>query len=158
MAQYLDQLGKDILPKSIEQAFIEWCIWQQARPALVAVLHDTGIHPLADSINAAKSMHDLVRAGGQLAETLRRDYKTDSLRGLFAARGAAFEFVNMLNTATEAEPDAEAVAFFAVRVCGWRGWAQTGFSKADDKQHAEDAAREAQSQELAKMMSAGSGI
>lgn len=154
MAPYLEQLGKDLLPKSVEADFVQWCIWQQAQPALVKLLDDTDLAALSNSLQAAKSLSALVSAAAAAAEALRRDYKTDALRGLFAARGAAFEFLNLLKEATEAEPDAEEVAFFAVRVCGWAGWAQTNFSKPDDKQAAETAARAQQGHKLEALMGA----
>lgn len=157
MVHYLEQLGKDLLPKNVEAAFIDWCIWQQAQPALNRLLVNTDLEVLARQLQAAKSLNGLVSTAASLAEALRRDYKTDTLRGLFAARGAAFEFLNLLKEATEPEPDAEEVAFFAVRVCGWAGWAQTNFSQPEDKQAAEDEARAQQAQKLEALMGAGSG-
>lgn len=158
MAQYLEQLGKDLLPKSVEADFVQWCIWEQAQPALIKLMQDTGLAALSKSLQAAKSLSGLLSASAAAAEALRRDYKTDALRGLFAARGAAFEFLNLLKEATETEPDAEEVAFFAVRVCGWAGWAQTNFSRPDDKQAAENEARAQQGQKLEALMGASSGV
>lgn len=155
MVTLIDHLGKDTLPDQIERAFVDWCIWKLATPALLRVLDKAELGALADDLRRAGDLKSLKQAAAALPEKVKRGRDTTRLRGLLATEATVFEYNNMLRAAgdsSEREFDAEAVAFFAVRVCGWAGWALTDFSQPGEKEAAESAAREAQAQQLAALM------
>lgn len=151
MSDLLEHLGKDTLPKPLVDEFVRWCVYEQARPALLDVLEKADIKDIAASIRQAHSLVDLARLGEQAsahAKSLRG--RTGPL-GLSAAEAAAFEFTNLTRAASEDFFDAEGVAFFSSRVCGWAGWASTDFSDPGRKAKAEGTARQQQNSELERL-------
>lgn len=144
----LDYLGKDALPYALETAFVDWCVWEQARPALVKVLEKTVLSPLASEFQAAGDLETLMALGQRAVEEVTRAHGDTGPLGLSAAKGALFEFNNLLAAIPEPDFDPEAVAFFAARVCGWAGWTSADFSQPDSKARAE---QEAQRQQAARL-------
>lgn len=143
----LDHLDKDVLPREVIQAFVTWCVWEQSRPALAQVLEQT---PLAGLTEQLRSAQDLPALAALAAEVrfAPEETSSDNPLAISAAEGAAFEFANLVQAAQEAEIDAESVAFFASRVCGWAGWASRNFTSQADKTAAEQSARQAQEDRL----------
>jgi hypothetical protein len=147
----LDYLGKDALPYAVEAAFVDWCVWEQARPALAMVLEKTVLNSLASEFRAAGDLGTLTALGQRATEEVTRAHGDTGPLGLSAAKGAVFEFNNLLAATPEPDFDPEAVAFFAARVCGWAGWAAVDFSQAERKTQAEQEAREQQAARLRAM-------
>jgi len=146
MDDLLNHIGRDTLPSQLVQQFIDWCILEQARPALVTVLDVVGLSEISTRIQNTDPYPRLLALStyaNEQAKQLREHAKTGPL-GYSAAEAAAFEFANMLNAADDAQFDAEAVAFFASRVCGWSGWANTQFRNPQEKAIAESTARQQQ--------------
>lgn len=148
MTELLDHLGRDTLPEPLVAEFVRWCVWDQARSALLLILEKATLTEIADEIRRAPDLTALVQLGqraNQQAKEVRG--KTGPL-GYSAAEAAAFEFTNMTNAASDDNWDAEGVAFFASRVCGWAGWAATDFMDPMQKTTAEEHARREQASYL----------
>ncbi|MCS6835914.1 MAG: hypothetical protein NZ750_07840 [Anaerolineae bacterium] len=144
----LDHLNRDTVPSHVLEAFVSWCIWEQARPALMSILDKTGLQAAADALRQA---HDLAhlqsvcQSASQQAHEARR--RTGPL-GLSTAEAAANLMARLARSASEADFDAEGVAFFAAQIVGWAGFAESGFSDSRRKMQAEDEARQAQEARL----------
>jgi hypothetical protein len=144
MDNLLEHLGKETLPRPLLVAFVQWCVLEQARPALAKVLRQTQMGAMADSVAAADGFDELAH----LSEQARRE--SQAMRGksgplaISAAEAAAFEFMNLMEAASDTELDAEGVAFFSARVSGWAGWAEFGFTDTAQKANAEHAAAQEQ--------------
>lgn len=147
----LDYLGKDALPYALETAFANWCVWEQARPALVTVLEKTVLSPLASEFRAASDLETLVALGQRAVGEVTQAHGDTGPLGLSAAKGAVFEFNNMLAAIPEPDFDPETAAFFAARVCGWAGWASADFSQPDSKARAEQEAHQQQETRLREL-------
>ena len=147
MGDLLSQLGRETLPEVVVQEFIRWCIWQQARQSLVLVLEEAQLNDIAAGIQSARDFSE-VKTLSEQAKAHIEQLDRENQRSLSAAEGATFEFVNMVRAADDATLDSEAVSFFASRVCGWAGWAVTGFSDTGNKAEAEAAALQAQEAQL----------
>lgn len=148
MVNLLEHLGKDTLPKPMLEAFVHWCVWEQARPALVEVLGKAGLDNLVADLKATStidSLEEVSRRAGNFAHEAR---KATGPLGMSAAEAAAFEMLNLAQAAADADWDPESVAFFSARVCGWAGWAQTDFRDPTKKISAEQSAREEQETRL----------
>ena len=154
MSDLLGQLGRDTLPQEVVQEFIHWCVWQQARQALVLVLEEASLTEIAESIQSAEDLPAVTRLSEQAKTHIDTLDREDNPRGLSAAEGAVFEFINMAKSAEEASFDVEGVSFFASRVCGWAGWAVTGFKETAEKSAAEIAALAAQEAHLEGLLKA----
>ncbi|PJF22865.1 MAG: hypothetical protein CUN56_03840 [Phototrophicales bacterium] len=152
MTDWLSQLDKDTLPQIVLEMFTHWCVWEQARPALVTVLQQVQLEDIANQIERATDLRQVV----QIVETANQQIKAlrtkTGVLGISAAEAATFEFVNLFDTADEKNLDTEAVSFFAARVCGWAGWARSGFTDATQKTQAEEKARQDQEAYLAKLV------
>jgi hypothetical protein len=148
MDELLSQLGRDILPKQVVSKFIYWCVWQQARQALVLILEEAKLTDIAESIQSAQDLPSVTKLSEKAKSHIELLDNSQNPRGLSAAEGAVFEFINMAKSAEEATFDAEGVSFFASRVCGWAGWAVTGFSQMAEKAASEEAALQAQEAQL----------
>ena len=148
MSNLLDHLGKDTLPQPMLQTFVRWCVLEQGRSALVTVLTDAAFDDVAGRLKDTDDVEALAQLGKQVQRLTRE--KRDSSRPLAisAAEAAAFEFTNMLKAAHADDFDAEAVAFFSARVCGWAHWVHSGFASPQHKQEAEDNARQQQEAQL----------
>lgn len=154
MSDLLNQLGQDTLPQLVLEMFTHWCVWEQARPALVEVLRSVQLDEIADKVDAETNLRQvvlIVEAANQHIKELRA--QTGPL-GMSAAEAATFEFVNLFDTADEKNLDVEAVAFFSARVCGWAGWARTGFADTKQKAESEALARQNQEAQLQKLTQA----
>jgi len=150
MDNLLRQLGGKTLSAVVNE-FVQWCVWQQARQALVLVLEEAKLAEIAENIQSAKDLPAVIRFSEKAKEHIESLRAENDLRGLSAAEGAVFEFINMAKSAEETHLDAEAVSFFASRVCGWAGWAVTGFNNIEEKNTAEKSALQAQEAYLASL-------
>lgn len=150
MSDLLDQLGSDTLPASVVDSFVRWCMLEQARPALVTVLEKFGLSNLATQVEATNEPPKLLTLATQIhaqVQALGAKSSTGPL-GFSAAKAATYEFGNLMQAANENPVDAEAVAFFAARICGWAGWAGAGFGEPQSKASAELDARQTQEGKL----------
>ena len=150
MSDLLDQLGSDTLPSSVVNSFLRWCMLEQARTALVTVLDTFGLRDLAVRVEATDKAPELLTLATQIhqqVQALGAKSSTGPL-GFSAAKAATYEFENMMRAANEKPADAEAVAFFAARICGWAGWAGAGFGETQSKSEAELDARQTQESKL----------
>ncbi|RMG80317.1 MAG: hypothetical protein D6712_18270 [Chloroflexi bacterium] len=152
MSELLQQLSKDIFPPTLIQQFVDWCIWEQARPALLLVLHKVQLNELAQVLEAAQDIGQLLTATEQVAQRIHEARKSTGPLGLSAAEAAAYEMQNILKSALDEGDDPESVAFFAARVCGWAAWAETNFTNPAQKPIAEAAARDAQIHKLENLI------
>lgn len=155
MSDLLDHLGRDTLPDPLLYDFIRWCVDSQARPALAAVLKQAGFMQQAADVYAARNLQALaalcIRAGRDIKQARSNPLQaglTASPLALSAAEAAVFEFTNLIRAAAEKDFDAESLAFFSARLCGWAGWAKTGFSDPTRKATAEAEARRHQEDHL----------
>lgn len=151
MSNILEHLGKDTLPNDLVERFVHWCIWEQARPALVRVLTETGLKHHAEAIAQAEDLNALAalsHKAGQAAEEARRS--TGPL-GLSTAQAASFLVSRLVQSASEADYDPEGVAFFTAQVCGWAGFADGAFSDPALKNEAEAQARREQEAHLTQL-------
>jgi hypothetical protein len=144
MTGWLEQLGKETLPRELVETFMQWCIWEQARPALMVVLEKTMQQPLAEALAAANDRSSLLIAAENTTREIKQARVKTGPLGLSAAEAAAFEFNSLLRATDEDDWDPEDAAFFAARVCGWAGWAASDFSVPARKTQAEAEARQAQ--------------
>jgi hypothetical protein len=149
MATLLEHLGKDTLPEALLEDFIAWCVWEQARPALVIILRRTGLDSHADDMEALDSYEMLDTVAENAAQRANQARQLTGTFGMSTAEAAAF-LMNKISQSAQAT-DAEDVAFFAVQVCGWQGFAATDFTQPQEKQSAESAARTAQEQKLSQL-------
>ena len=148
MSTLLEHLGRDSLPAEMVDDFIRWCVFQQARPALVLILDKASLTKHAARVENASSYGDLVTVADAARETAHEARQKTGPLGLSASEAAAFLTTRLAKAATEAEWDPEGVAFFCAQVCGWAGFAETGFTDASTKPRAEAAARKAQEEKL----------
>jgi len=151
MTDLLAHLNRDTLPEALVDAFIQWCIWEQARPALITVLEVGMMHDLADNLRHAETLVALMEHGDLANAYAKQMQGQANPKMLSAAEAAAFEFGNMMRATTPDHYDAEEVAFFASRVCGWAQWAISGFADPNEKMQAEDDARKEQETHLERL-------
>ncbi len=147
MSSLLDHLGKDTLPQPLLEAFVHWCIWEQACPALALVLEKVHLDELAADVGAAQDIATLLAVSERAGNSAHEARTTTGPLGMSAAEAAAFEVANLARAA-DSDWDPESVAFFSARVCGWAGWAESEFTQPAKKTNAESAARQAQEQQL----------
>lgn len=148
MGDLLRQLGRESLPKTVVDEFVQWCVWQQARQSLVLVLEEAKLGDIAAGIQSSQDLPTVTQLGQQAKKHIEALDHSQNQLILSAAEGAVFEFVNLTRSADAATFDAESVSFFAARVCGWAGWAITGFNSAGEKSDSEEAALQAQEAQL----------
>lgn len=156
MSDRLTQLNSDALPRVVLEMFAHWCVWEQARPALVTVLQRTNLGESAAAIRDSADLLEVTQHVQAVNGGIRDLRAQADPLGTSAAEGAAFEFTRMIEALDETNLDAEAVAFFAARVCGWSGWAETDFRDPTRKATAEHEARDAQTLRLSQLI-AGHG-
>jgi hypothetical protein len=134
-------------PSAMAQAvFAHWCIWEQARPALVDVLARINLTTVAEKIEQATDLKRVLQASADANESIRSMRAQADPLGASAAEAAAYEFEHIVRAANENDLDADAIAFFAARVCGWAGWAHTDFKVMARKAEAEAEAHDLQKQ------------
>lgn len=149
MSDLLEQLDQETLPGTVVDAFVHWCIWQQARPALLLILEKNEMDEVAAAFQGTDDYRALTQVAARYAHAL---HGTTGQLGLSAARAAVFEFSNMMQAASPDYWEPEAVAFFAARVYSWAGWAATDFSDPGQKVAAQTQAEQQQEATLARLM------
>lgn len=151
MSSLLEHLGRDTLPGPMVEAFVAWCIWEQARPALSRVLSATGQALSAEEVAAAHDLPALIDASKRSGERAHAARNEPNPVGLATAEAASFLVHKIARTATTAEWDPEGVAFFSAQVVGWAVFAEVGLAEPTRKSEAESqaiAAQEAYLREL----------
>jgi hypothetical protein len=148
MSNLLEHLNRETFPPAMIEAFIQWCIWEQARPALVTVLQKTGLDPHALEIMHAKTYTALAQACQNAGMDAHEARKRTGPLGLSTAEASAFLVQRITQAATEADWDPEGIAFYSAQVMGWAGFAEAGFADPRAKSAAESAARHAQETKL----------
>jgi hypothetical protein len=151
MAELLKQLENDALPQNVVVAFTNWCIWEQALPALATVVEHAGIDNAENHLRAADDIIVLAEITEQIRDYVSVNRDQISPLAYSSTEAALFEFLNLLSDAGDAGEPAS-VAFFAARVCGWAGWVQTRFQDATQKIAAEEQARADQENKLSQLM------
>lgn len=131
----LEYLEQDTLPDALRARFIRWCVLEQARPALAALLETTALAEAGTILRDA----DDIAALAQLIHALKSRAGTLAGHGKVgtAAIAALFEFENLIRAARDSVPDASASAFFAARVCGWQALVYEGRHHPARKREAE---------------------
>ena len=157
MAELLEHLGKDTLPRQLVNEFVSWCVFEQGHPALLLVLDKTMMTEVASKLRDTTDLATLYELGQQANQLAKQARERTGPLGLSAAEAAANEFTKMIDATSETNWDAEGVAFFASRVCGWAGWAETDFADPMQKAVAEKQAREAQEARLEELWRQVSG-
>lgn len=154
MSDPISLINQDSYPRQVKQDFVKWLIFAQARPALVQILQKTGMNDEADAlarVGNLRALHALSERAGQQAHAARK--KTGPL-GISTAEAASFIMSRMAESAYTPDCDAEEIAFFAVQICGWLGFAQSGFSNPRRKAEREIQAQAAQEQKLETLYTA----
>ncbi len=144
MAELLEHLGKDTLPRQLVKEFVNWCVFEQGYPALLLVLDKTMMTEVASKLRETTDLDTLYKLGQEANLLAKEARERTGPLGLSAAEAAANEFTKMIEATSEPNWDAEGVAFFASRVYGWAGWAETDFADPMQKAIAERQARKAQ--------------
>lgn len=148
MSDLLSHLGKDTLPDALIRDFVNWCVWELARPSLVTILQLTDLKEdaaLIDSIDDYEVLSATCEAVGRHANAARQ---STGPFGLSTAEAAAFLAQRLAKSAAEENVDEEEVAFFTIQVCGWRGFAESKFADYKRKAEAENEARQEQEEKL----------
>lgn len=153
MSELLEHLSRDTLPPELLETFVNWCVWEQARPALVAILQKTGLQEHAQNLQEAKTFTALAQISEKAGNEVHEARKSTGPLGLSTAEAASFLVSKMAKAATEAEWDPEGVAFFAAQVCGWAAFAEIGFNDFSRKTLAEQLARQTQEDRLSALWS-----
>ena len=151
MSEYLDNLGKDVFPAAMIDEFIKWCVWEEARPALVEILIVTSLGALADQIEQANTYAELERISEEAGNHAKQIGKSTGPLGISTAEAAAFLSQKLAHAAQEAEFDPEAVAFFATQIISWHAFAGTMFTDMKKKIAAINESREKQEAKLAEL-------
>jgi hypothetical protein len=151
----LDMLGTEKLPKEAERRFVEYCIWQQSRPALVQIMKSVKLNTYAAEltrVNTLEALSECMNNAGMSALTTR----DIPVMALAAVQGAVAEAEAMVKSASAQDADAAAISFHAARIVGWASWAINNFSTGMFKSSAEQVAYGEQLQQLMKMLGAAS--
>ena len=146
MASYLEHLNKDTFPSEMLADFVAWCVWEQARPALVAILQKTGLDDQARQIANADDYVGLAAIAHEAAQHIAQVRKITGVLGLSSAEAASF-LTNRLAVAA-GHNDAEDVAFFSAQLAGWQAFAEANFTDPKRKIAEEHTARDAQDAKL----------
>lgn len=144
MTTLLEHLGRDTLPPAVIDAFVQWCVWQQARPALLTVLNKTSLIEGAQQVETASTYAELQRVTALIGADVHAMRTRTGPLGLSAAEAASFLVSKMAAAATENDWDPEGVAFFAAQMQGWAAFAETNFADPIKKSAAEQQARQQQ--------------
>ncbi len=148
MYSLLDYLSKGTLPQPLIAAFANWCIWEQGRPALIVVLSQAGLTEVARPLELARTPHMLEKASQQALEAAHQARQQHGPHAFYAAEAACFLMNRLLASARESDLDAEAVVFFTAQICGWAGFAMTGFKNPAEKTKSEKRGRAALNRKL----------
>ena len=154
MTTLLEHLGQDTLPPAVIDAFMRWCVWQQARPALITVLKQTGLDEAVQQVQQVEAATTYAELQ-QVTSTIGADVHAMRTRtgplGLSAAEATCFLVSRIAAAATEAHWDPEGVAFYASQMRGWAAFAETNFSDPVRKPAGEQQARQQQEATLAEL-------
>lgn len=151
MNNLIDHLSQDSLPVELVESFVNWCVWQQSQPAFLMVLRRNKLEQDAQQIQQASSYFELTDMSNRIGLRLKAARTSTGPLGLSTAEAAAFLMSKLARAATEADWDPEGLAFFAVQLCGWAGYAETDFTRPQQKTIAEAGARLAQEQHLRQL-------
>jgi hypothetical protein len=151
MSDWLNQLGGDTLPPEMIEAFVNWCVWEQARPALIAVLERTGLTEHSDQLKVVNTYAALAQTAERAGHDAHDARKRTGPLGLSAAEAASFLVTRIARAATENEWDPEGVAFYAAQVAGWAGFAESGFANPAQKTTRENESRTRQEEKLSEL-------
>ena len=154
--ELLDHLGKDTLPESLLREFVDWCVWEQARPALEIILTKTGMGLHATNITRASDLIEFGAACETAGKHAHEARKNTGPLGLSTAEATAFLAQKMANAGMTDPLDVEAIAFYMVQLVGWKGFAESGFLNPVAKSQAETNARDAQEAKLQELWKAHS--
>jgi hypothetical protein len=148
MGDLLEHLGKDTLPGAVVESFVEWCVWEQAQPALVTILKRTGLPTLVNEIRAARDLQSLASASEKIGNFIHEIRRETGPLGLSTAEAVSFLVSRLALAARKDDWDPEGVAFFAMQAVGWSAFAETSFTNPMQKPEAEKRARIAQETQL----------
>jgi hypothetical protein len=156
MTQLLDHLGKDTLPESLLREFVDWCVWDQARPALETILTKTGLVTHAAAIHKTSDLVEFAAAAEAAGKQAHEARKNTGPLGLSTAEATSFLTHKMLIAALSDPVDVEEIAFYVVQVVGWKAFAEADFLNPMKKPEAESQARQAQETKLQELWNAHS--
>lgn len=151
MSEFLDNLSQEMYPPVMVDHFVRWCVWEQARPALVDVLSATGVTDLAEKISQTSSYTELEKLSEQAGNYAQEIGRRTGPLGISTSEATAFLVQKLARSAQESEWDPEAVSFFTIQVIGWQGFAKTMFTDMREKIAATNSAKEQQEQKLAQL-------
>ena len=151
MTTLLEHLGRDTLPPAVIDAFVQWCVWQQARPSLLTVLRQTALLEAVQKVEAAATYAELQHITTAIGADVHAMRTRTGPLGLSAAEATSFLVSKIAVAATESEWDPEGVAFFASQVQGWAAFAESGFTEPMRKPAGEQLARQQQETMLAEL-------
>lgn len=151
MSDLLDHLSKDTLPADLVAEFLKWCVWGQARPALLTVLEKTGLMDEAETLRVVNDYNHLARVSQRIGEQAHEARQRTGPLGLSTAEATAFLVHRLALAAMESDFDPEGVAFFTAQVVGWAAFAEAGFADPARKASAEREARASQEAQLAQL-------
>jgi hypothetical protein len=144
----LNHLGKDTLPEPLLREFVDWCVWEQARPSLEVILNKTGMTTHATNIARTTDLVEFAAACENTGKDAHEARKNTGPLGLSTAEATAFLAQKMANAAMSDPLDVEAIAFYMVQLVGWKGFAESDFLNPTKKLEAESAARTVQENKL----------
>lgn len=145
MSDLRDHLSKDTLPIPMLQEFVKWCIWEQSRPALCAILSRVGMTDSVAEFNRAQTPEHLIAASQSVRAIAQERRKLTGPFGYSSAEAAAFLMIKMISAASESEWDPAGVAFFSTQLSGWLAFAESDYAEPAKKSAGE--AHAAQQQE-----------
>lgn len=151
MTDLLEHLSKDTLPEALLREFVDWCVWEEARPALEVILTKTGMTNHAGAIRRASDLIELAAASQAAGEDAQEARKNTGPLGLSTAEATAFLAHKMIKAAMNDPLDVEEIAFYMVQLVGWQAFAQSDFLNPMSKPEAEQAARQAQEAKLQEL-------
>ncbi len=147
----LEHLGKDTLPNAVIQQFVNWCAWEQAKPALVRILSKAGLADFANQIDESQDLDQLKAISKKAGDYAHEARKRTGPFGMSTAEASAFLVHKLAQAAQESDWDPEGVSFFAIQVSGWAGFAETEFRDFQQKIAGEADARKTQEHQLAQL-------
>jgi hypothetical protein len=146
--ELLNHLGKDTLPEPLLREFVDWCLWEQARPALEVILTKTGMGIHATNVARASDLVEFAHACETAGHHAHEARKNTGPLGLSTAEATSFLAQRMANAGMTDPVDVEAIAFYMVQLVGWKGFAESDFLNPTAKTDAETLARSAQEAKL----------